>query len=163
MKLSTIGTRGWSLMELLVYMAIFVIVVGCATATFFKSWDYSKSLRANADDIARAIDVGERWRADVRSASSSILPASGGELLRIPCASGEVLYSFTNGEIRRAAGQNSPETIWLRNAKSSQMQSEMRGGIAVWRWELELKSEKGDTRVRPLFSFEAVAGNGANK
>jgi hypothetical protein len=39
------------------------------------------------------------------------------------------------------------------------MQSDSRGKIAAWRWELELKTVKKTARYRPLFTFETVAGS----
>jgi hypothetical protein len=51
------------------------------------------------------------------------------------------------------------DQVWLSNVKSSKMQSELRENVTAWRWELELKTVKKTARVRPLFTFEAVAGS----
>jgi Tfp pilus assembly protein FimT len=152
----------FTLIEVLVYMALFVVVVGCATRTFFDCCDNAKHLRRNADDIARALDIGERWRADVRGATGPVqlTAGDGAEQFRIPALSGEVTYTFSNGEIRRQAGATVLSTLWLSNVKSSQMQSDMRGRVAAWRWELELKSVRGEPRMRPLFTFECATGTG---
>ncbi len=155
--------HGIMLIEMLVYIALFVVVVGCATMMFNHYWDNAESLRRNGDDIARALDVGERWRADVRGAAGAVelTVANGAEQCRIPAATGEVTYTFANGEIRRQAGAAAPDTLWLSNVKSSQMQSDARAGVAAWRWELELKSGRGDPRLHPLFTFECAAGSAA--
>ena len=152
-----------TLIEMIVYMALFVVVVGCATKTFFDCWDNTKALRKSSDDVARALEIGERWRADVRGATGAVeLTTTGGaERLRVPEATSEVIYTFANGELRRQAGSTDPNTLWLSDIESSQMQSDPRWPIAVWRWELELKSTRKESRVRPLFTFETAAGTAA--
>jgi Tfp pilus assembly protein FimT len=156
---------GTTLIEVLVYMALFVVVVGFAVAAFFGCWDNTKKLRRDADDVARALDIGERWRADVRGATGAVelTAANGTEQFRIPAAAGDITYTSANGEIHRQAGSSGPETLWLANVKSSQMQSEARGSVAAWRWELELKSARREARTRPLFTFESAAGKGASQ
>jgi hypothetical protein len=78
--------------------------------------------------------------------------------LRVPARAGETTYTFANGEIRRQAGAAAPDKLWLGNVKSSRMQSEPRGRVVAWRWELELKTSRGKPQVRPLFTFECAAG-----
>jgi prepilin-type N-terminal cleavage/methylation domain-containing protein len=153
------GEHGFTLIELLVYMAVFVVVVGCATKTFYDCWDNTKALRRNADEIARALDVGERWRADVREATGAarLKVTNGAEQFRIAGVAGEVTYTFANGEIRRQAGATAPNSLWLSNIKSSQMRSDARGHVSAWRWELELISGRRQPRLRPLFTFECAA------
>jgi Tfp pilus assembly protein FimT len=151
--------HGFTLIEMVVYMALFVVVVGCATRTFYDCWDNTKALRNNADDVARALEIGERWRADVRAATGvvQLTATDGAEEFRIPAPAGEVTYIFANGEIRRQAGSTDLNTLWLSNVKSSQMQSDARGHVAAWRWELELKPARKEARLRPLFTFESAA------
>ena len=144
---------GFSLLECLAYIALLAVVLGIATKLFFQAWDDSKALRRNADDIVRVMHAGDRWRADVRSATGpvQVADADGGEQLRIPAATGEIVYTFSNGELRR---QN---RLWLSNIKASQMRSDLRQTVTAWRWKLELKTVKKTARWRPLFTFEAVA------
>jgi Tfp pilus assembly protein FimT len=155
--------RGTTLLELLVYLVLFAVVVGAAVKTFSECWDNTKSLRRNADDLARALDIGERWRADVRAANGPIQTTilNGAEQLRIPAASGEIVYTFSRGELRRQAGATAPNTLWLSNVKSSRMESDLRGSVTAWRWELELKSARREPRLRPLFTFAGAAGTAA--
>ena len=164
-KLGSARERGETILELLVYFALFMVVVGSATVTFYECWGNSKALRRNADDIVRVLSVGDRWRADVRAAQGPIelTAAVGTEQCRIPGLSGEIVYTFSDGEIRRQAGSSAPNTRWLANVKSSQMQRELRGGVTAWRWELELKSVKREARLRPLFTFESAAGKGGSQ
>jgi hypothetical protein len=41
--------------------------------------------------------------------------------------------------------------------KNSKMEMDQRRQVTAWRWELELQSARKAARVRPLFTFEAVA------
>lgn len=152
--------RGFTLIELLVYIALFAVVVGTAYMTFYECMSNSKALRRNADDIVRALSIGDQWRADIRAATGLIqlTNAPGAEQLRIPAAAGEIVYTLANGELRRRVGEAASNPVWLSNVKSSEMQSEWRGRVPVWRWELELKSVRKEARMRPLFTFESVAG-----
>jgi Tfp pilus assembly protein FimT len=162
-KPHAVRESGFSMIESLVYMALFVIVVGFATFTFYDCWDNTKAVRRNADDISRVLDMGERWRADVRGATgvAQLTIKNGAEQLRIPGLAGEVTYTFANSEIHRQTDSAAPDTLWLANVKSSHMQSTAPGPVAAWRWELELKSARKDPRLRPLFTFECAARTGA--
>jgi Tfp pilus assembly protein FimT len=151
--------RGFTLLEALVYLAVLFVVVGSASMTCFECLHSATSIRHSADDVARALDIGERWRADIRGATGAVRvtsTAEGGEC-RVPLADGDVLYTFANGEIRRQASPAAPNELFLSNVKSSQMQSEDRGHVLAWRWELELKTKRRETQLRPLFTFESCA------
>ena len=155
------GEGGFTLIECIVYIGLFTVVLGVATRLFFQSWDDSKALRRNADDIVRVLHTGDQWRADVRAATGPVqlTDADGAEQLRIPAAAGEIVYTFSKGELRRKAGADAVSKVWLANVKSSQMRSDSRRSVAAWRWELELKTVKRTARWRPLFTFETVAGD----
>lgn len=153
--------QGVSLLECLAYISLLVVVLGFATKLFFQSWDDSKALRRNADDIVRVMHAGDRWRADVRTATGplQLTDENGVEQCRVPTSTGDIVYTFSNGEVRRQAGA-AGESVWLPNVKSSQMQPDSRSNVKAWRWELELKTVKKDALFHPLFTFEAVTGGG---
>ena len=60
---------GYLLIECLVYMSVLVVVLGLGLGAFYVCWDYSKALHYATDDITAALHAGERWRADIRSAT----------------------------------------------------------------------------------------------
>ena len=154
----TRDTVGIMLIECLVYIAVFTVIVGLGMATFYLYWDDSKALRYATDDIAAAMRAGERWRADVRSATGEITveTTAAGELLRIPHGTNEVLYRFDAGKIRRqSASSNFAEPV-LTAVKTSQMATETRGPVSAWCWELELKPHRKETHLRLRFTFEAA-------
>jgi len=149
---------GVLLLECLVYIGLFGLIVGLGLATFFLFWDNSKALMYATDDIASALRAGERWRADVRSATGKITAetTTEGELLRIPCGTNTVLYHFNAGEIhRRLATSNFSESL-LPTVKASQMVIDTRGPVNAWRWELELTARRKETHLPLLFTFEAA-------
>jgi hypothetical protein len=153
------------LIECLFYMAMLMVVLGVATKAFYNCWDNSRALRRNADDIVRALHAGDQWRADVRAATGPIqlTAVKGVEQFRIPATTGAIVYTFSNGELRRQAGSPASDRVLLSNVQSSEMQSDLRQRVAAWRWELEIKSAQRRSRWRPLFTFETVAGGAVTR
>jgi len=153
---------GFTIIECIAYIALLAVVLGFATSLFFQCWDDSKALRRDADDIVRVLHAGDQWRADLRAATGPVrlTDAEGAEKIRIPAAIGEIIYTFSKGELHRQTVADSVDRVWLSNVKSSRMQSDPRQDIDAWRWELELKTVKKTARWRPLFTFETVAGGG---
>ena len=141
--------QAFTLIETLVYIAVLTVVMTLAYPLFCRSLKGSNDLRRNADDIERVIHTGERWREDVRRATAA--PRLDGNALHIPHGTGDVLYAFSNGVVWRG------NVAVLRDVRTSQMQADARQQVESWRWELELVSSKKPVRLRPLFSFEAVA------
>ena len=155
------GQQGFLLVDCLVYLAIWGIVAGLAFSAFYRCMSYSKNLARNADDIARALKAGERWRQDVRAATGPFKlvtrEAGVAQALHIPQKSGEVTYLFSDGAILRQSGTNAPWIPALSGVKSSRMEKDERQRVVSWRWEVELKNKQKVARVRPLFTFQAVA------
>jgi len=153
--------QGIMLVDCLVYLAIWVVVVGLAFSAFYRCMNYSKNLARTADDIARALKAGERWREDVRAASGPLERVSGQasveQALHIPQKTGEVIYRFIDGAVLRQSGTNASWIPALTGVKSSRMEKDERQRVVSWRWEVELKNKQKVARVRPLFTFQAVA------
>jgi prepilin-type N-terminal cleavage/methylation domain-containing protein len=152
--------RGFTIIECLVYISVVGVILAIGSAAFYRCWDDNKAISRNGDDIVRTLKAGETWRADLRSATGPIQMATTGseQTLRIPHGNRELIYSFANGEVRRRTG-NGEGLVVLPKVKSSQMQSEKRGHVTAWQWEVELAPGRKNAKVRPLFIFEAVAGN----
>lgn len=161
MKLSRTGSRAQSAMsiiECLVYSVVLLILMAVAFTAFYRCMENSVAMRRNTEDIASALQTGERWRADVRAANGPIQfeIAEDGNVLRLPTPRGEIIYRFTTNAVLRGFGTEYG-TCLLPSVAASTMQAETRGEVAAWRWELELKPRsKKPARVRPLFTFLAV-------
>jgi len=152
------------LVECLVYIAMLAIILVVVMRGFSHCFDNYRAVRRNSDDIIRVLHVGEQWRADIRAATGSAQLTHSGdaEKLRIPSTNGDVIYSFDGGELHRQAAVPLGDHVLLSNVRSSQMEPTLRAPVTAWSWELELNPIRKDARVRPLFTFEAVAGP-ANK
>jgi hypothetical protein len=152
--------RGFTLIECLVYIAVLLLVWGLAFQLFYRSRDSARDLGRNADDVSRAVHAGERWREDVRLAIGrvDVAEVDGVTRLRIPQADGAVVYSFHDAQVFRESGGATIPV--LGKVKASRMQSDPREKVTAWRWELELLGRPDRKRLRPLFSFQAVAGGG---
>ena len=149
---------GYTIIECLVYGLVLWILLGVAYAAFYQCVENSVRLRRNADDIASALQAGERWRADVRAASGPIRleKTDAEQILRLPGDRGEVAYHFTTNAILRRVDHGA-WTRLLNHVQSSAMESDPRSNVTAWRWELELKPRsKRPGPVRPLFTFLAV-------
>ena len=155
----TQARTGYLLIECLVYLSVLVVILGFGLGAFYVCWDYSKALYYATDDITAALHAGERWRADIRSATGKIAVETTpeGERLRIPHGTNELIYSFNAGEVRRQIASSDFLELLLPKVTVSQMVMETRGPVAAWRWELELTSRRKETRLPLLFTFEAAA------
>jgi prepilin-type N-terminal cleavage/methylation domain-containing protein len=146
--------RGYTLIEMLVYIAVLAVVVDLSYAAYYRYDLYTRDLRRNADDIVRVMRAGERWRDDIRNAIAPSHAIENG--VAIPLPSGEIDYVFADGTVwRQVAGVR---TIALKQVKASTMSVDSRQHVDAWRWELELTSPKKIVLVRPLFTFTAVSG-----
>ena len=153
------GHFGIVLIECLVYLFVFVILLGVGFASFYLLWDNSTALRFTSDDIGNALRAGEMWRADVRAATGKIQieKSADGVVLKIPRGTGEIDYRFSDSSVcRKNAGSNSWTPV-LSRVKTSQMEMENRNQISAWHWELELIPPRARAKVPLLFSFETVA------
>ena len=160
--------RGYYLIEALVYIAIIAALLGAGYAAMYRCIDSSVALRRNADDITSALHAGERWRADLRSATSplNVEASEGGQMLSFDSPKGIIAYHCSTNGIFRSVGGGA-WTRLLSNVKSSTMKPDPRPSAKPWCWELELATRaKGSVkpgRVRPLFTFFAVPPTSPSK
>ncbi|MCL4788746.1 MAG: hypothetical protein KJ070_18460 [Verrucomicrobia bacterium] len=149
---------GILLLECVVYLGVLMVILAVGGTAFYLCWDNARDLRRNADDITRTVRAGERWRADIRSATGPIVVQAepDGEVVRIPSGTNEILYAFNFGAVGRKLASADDWTILLPRVKSSHMQPDDRTHVQAWRWELELTPGRKKPGVRPLFTFQAV-------
>lgn len=163
-----VNNRAYLMIEALVYIAVVFVLLGAGYAAMYRCIDNSIALRRNADDITSALHAGERWRADVRSATSQarLETTDAGQLLSFESPRGPVSYRFSTNAILRSVGAG-PWTRLLPNVKSSTMKSDPRQYASPWCWELELAPRTQGSvkpgRVRPLFTFIAVPEGNQSK
>jgi len=151
--------RGIMLVDCLVYISLLALILGLAFSAFYRTLEHSTRLERNAADIIRALHVGERWRADVRSATGELRVSddTNGVALHIPRGQGGIAYIFREGVVHREEVPGGRHEVVLPNVKLSGFFRDSRRHVAGWRWELELQGKQEVSRVKPMFSFLAVA------
>lgn len=152
--------RGYSLTECLVYIAASFVLLGVGFVAMQRCIDNSVLLRRNAHDIARAVHIGEVWRADIRKAEQvSWSESEGARVLQIQMQTNRVDYRFSDGAVQRRV-EPGPWGQVLDRVKDSSMRAAPRQKVNAWCWELELEPTKRSavqaSRIRPLFTFVAV-------
>jgi hypothetical protein len=153
---------GYLLTEALVYIGAVFVLLGAGSIALYRCIDNSLVLRRNADDLARVMHIGERWRADVRSAGNGVrlLNGDAGEVLHLGASAGSVEYRSGEGCVYRRIGSG-PWVRVLERVKTSSMHLERRSGVSAWYWDLELEPQiKGSVkagRVRPILTFIAAS------
>lgn len=150
--------RGILLVEAIVYLAVLFIIMGLAVGAFLRTLDHVRATRRVADDTARALAAGERWREDVRAAigAPQLVSAATVQAIHLPTATGETVYWFDADQVFRATATNGPGVRMLDRVKATTFHVDTRGRVGSWRWELELEPSRKDPRWRPLFTFQAV-------
>src|SRR5579859_2859913 len=136
LNLRSRGNRGgYLLTEALVNMGLLVVVLALGYQAMYRCVDASVVLRRNADDIARALDSGERWRADIRRATrgASLATPAGGLRLTLLGQTNRVEYRFADESVLRRLDAG-PWVRILERVKASSFEREARAGVAGWRW-----------------------------
>jgi hypothetical protein len=153
------SSRGVMLVEALVYISVLFVVLALAGAGYVRVLDQTRQLRRVATDIPRALDAGERWRADVRAVQAPPRLVQEGSLqaLHLPHRDLEVIYFFDGSNVVRRVGTNESWQPFLPRTKASRFLEERREHVTAWRWEIELQPGPRAPKERPLFSFLAVA------
>ncbi len=150
------STHGVTLIECLVYISLVFVILGMATTAFYRCFDNMKSLRRNSDNITQALNVGELWRADIRSAVKPVQFDTADQVLHIFQRDREVAYKFADAQVSRRTGLDAPWVVVLPKVENSRMQAQAGVKANAWRWELELKTLRKPATTRPLFTFTAV-------
>ena len=149
----SLDTSGYFLLELLVFLALMVVILGLAYSAYWRCSDNAKRLQQNADDILAAVEAGERWREDIRLAQDAVIDPTGVKIIQ----SGDIIeYHFDQQSVWRHSTQTGQTIRLLSQVKTSAMRPEARRQVQAWRWEVELQARKAPPYLRPLFTFEAV-------
>lgn len=147
--------RGYTLIELMVYVAVYALLLGLGFMCLYRCFDHFTTLRRNSDDITRATRAGEIWRRDIRGATAAI-QLDADQALHIPQQYGETIYRFVDSQVYRQTSAGAPATVLLARVRASTMRPEARARVNAWRWEVELQTRKQPVRMLPVFTFLAV-------
>jgi len=149
----------FSLIECLVYISVFALVMFLAMQVFFQTRDSSDRLRRNADDITRALQAGERWREDIRTATGAprVVEENSQVWLAIPRGTNLTVYTRFKTGVWRQEHTNAAWSPALAGVKTSRMEPDARAHVTAWCWEVELQMKDEKKQTKPLFTFLAVA------
>lgn len=149
---------GVSLIECLVYVALFGLLLGGGTTVFYFSWDHTRAIISASDEVESALRAGEAWRADIRAATGkiSVQSTSSGQIVEIPQANQTIIYRLTNGELRREIPAEQRSRIIFAALKSCEMKSSLRSEVTAWCWDMELAARHKGLHLPLLFTFEAA-------
>ena len=158
-KISAVRRRsGVSLIECLVYVAVFALLLAGGTAAFYFCWDHTRAVIFTSNEIELALTAGETWRADVRAATGQISAETtpDGETVKIPEAGNIICYRFTADEMRREIPAQNQSHRLLEKVTASEIKPAGRAGVTAWRWELELQPRRKEAGFPLRFTFAAA-------
>lgn len=154
------GKRGIMLMECLVYLSLWMVVVGLGFGLFYRVYTQSKHLERATDDVVQVLRLGEEWRSEVRGQGK--IELRGGDVGGVEFMVGDgVGYRFAGTNVfRMGMGEGEWRRV-LTGVERCDFHRDEVGGVVAWRWELQLSKRSMHAAVVPRFSFQAVPGGGA--
>ena len=158
MKATITARGGYMLIESLVYIAVLAALMGVGYAACYRCLQSSAHLRRNADQISKALQVGERWRADVRNADPTFKTEQNGtsQIVQLSGPQHQVDWLFIDNQVFRRVDDQAWVPL-LTRVKASVMQLDQGKQVRSCHWDLELEPHGKPGRVRPLFTFLALS------
>jgi len=156
-----VGSGGYTLLELLVYMGVLLVISGIAMSSLNRVWSAAGNASASTDDHGSALRAAEQWRLDVRAAEAPISIEAQGHRCRIPSASGDILWHLTNGVLSRQTSGR-PPNLKLPRVRDARFATDQRTHVTALRCDLVLIPRSTKARTTPAFSFLAVPAHRPN-
>jgi prepilin-type N-terminal cleavage/methylation domain-containing protein len=153
--------RGFTLLELIVYIGVLLVISGIAMSSLNRLWSAAGNASASTDDHGAALRAAEQWRLDVRTAAAPITIEDQGHRCRIPNPSGDITWNLTNGVLsRQITGR--PPNLKLPRVRDARFAPDARKEVTALRCDLVLIPRSTKTRTAPAFSFLAVPAHRPN-
>jgi|LauGreDrversion4_2_1035121.scaffolds.fasta_scaffold456797_2 prepilin-type N-terminal cleavage/methylation domain-containing protein len=153
--------RGFTLLELLVYIGVLLVISGIAMSSLNRLWSAAGNASASTDDHGAALRAAEQWRLDVRTASAAVTIEDQGHRCRIPNASGDITWNLTNGVLSRQITDR-PANLKLPRVREARFATDKRKEVTALRCDLVLIPRSTKARTAPAFSFLAVPAHRPN-
>jgi hypothetical protein len=160
MKLRSHRTRseaGVSLIEALVYVALFAVLLTCATRFLTVVYHHNKATASAASYTVAALDAAKHWKRDIANAKGEpkLIRDDLFDVIRIDQANGNQVSYRVNGT--RLERHNGKEWVpIIRRVASSIMLPDQREHVRAWRWELAMETKSRFLGDPVRFSFTAV-------
>ena len=156
-----VGSGGYTLLELLVYMGVLLVISGIAMSSLNRLWSAAGNASASTDDHGAVLRAAEQWRLDVRTAAAPITIEDQGHHCRIPNPSGDILWNLTNGVLSRQITDR-PANLKLPRVLDARFAPDARKEVTALRCDLVLIPRSTKARTAPAFSFLAVPAHRPN-
>lgn len=148
------GERGLMLLEMLVYIAVFAVILTLAWTSFARVFTVTTGFRRAGDRVAALTRGGERWREDMRRAV--VLETNGTSSLRLKLTGGEMVYAIEEGRLIRTDPTTGQKDVLAEGLAGAEFIREPAEGIAAWRLQARIQSRQKQERVLADFRFFAV-------
>ena len=149
---------GVSLIEAIIYVSLFVFLLGCSTRYFNIVYYHYKAVAKVTGYTTSALDAAKHWRRDIANAKTDprLIRSDQFDVIEIDQAvGGQISYRLNSSTLERHNGEE-----WIpiiRRVVSSVMIPDQREHVRAWRWELALETKSKYVGDPLRFSFVAVA------
>ncbi len=112
-KSNLTGNKGFSLLELLIYVAILAVLVVIVANTFISLSRGSGQSQARSEVDSALKFAAELIKQDIKNASAITTPASGGSSSSLTLTRGgaTIVYDVASGVLRRTVNAGAPQNI----------------------------------------------------
>ncbi len=149
--------RGFTLIELIVYMGLLSILLAIITQVVGASTANSKALRKRTDTLKAALVAVDTFKDDVRAAAAAKLEAKGSSpaslVLTQPIAGRTVRYDVAGAAFVRRVSDGQAETAWRPPFRSESVAFAVDGRCV----SLTLELPPGSPRMARGFTLTAAA------
>ena len=151
---------GVSLIEAIIYISLFVFLLGCSTRYFNIVYYHHKAVAKVTGYTTSALDAAKHWRRDIANAKTDprLIRGDHFDVIKIDqAAGGQISYRLNRSTLERFNGEEWVPII--RRVNSSIMIPDQRENVRAWRWELALETKSQYIGDPLRFSFVAVPGH----
>jgi type II secretory pathway pseudopilin PulG len=148
---------GFSIIELMIYLAVFAVIGVLAWTSFARVFDVTNDHRRIGDRVSALARAGERWRDEVRRSTALPRLDDAAAVFRLRLAEGDVAYLFNGGRLVRTNETLARADVLVDGLTGGAFEREPAEGVVAWRMDARLQSRQRPERVLGAFRFLAVA------
>jgi hypothetical protein len=148
-------TAAFTIPELLIYIVSLLAVSAVAFTALNRMWSATGRMAATADDSTACLRAGERWRHDLRAASTPPRIEENGSVCILQSGSQRVAWFHFQGRLWRQAG-SLPAAVWCERVESCRFTPDPRKHVPAHRLELALFKRSPRSPLPLQMDFVAV-------
>ncbi len=147
----------FTLVELLVYMAVFSVFSTIAYKTFTVGHHNSQNIIRITDDILRISHIGDIWRKEFKKADN--VEVKNNTMIISYKDNTTIIYSHKNNQLLKSKNEKA-NRILASNIKSIEFKKLDTLNIKAYEMNIELHTTSNEiSKICPLFSFIGTRGN----